>query len=258
MLNWVALYQCQIFVLLICLASKDTRTASRGGSGVVPQATRDVAIVQTRRLATLCAAIMTSYLSIGVFLLDNLNLPMAALQAVFYVALLLDVVYHLSSEEDAVPSRRLKNTPSFRSKAAAFSVGSWWSQFLLNPTTPILFVQFAVAAVQVVEATFGTGDRGFYSYYFNFNGDYDDTIDQQMSRTAENAMLWTALILGWCTFMATREQQKAVLLGRAAVLLLYQHMLTGSQGEWMDWSYIRSESAVSFTCIVLAVWGGLS
>ena len=218
-LNWLAQGHFHVHVLLACLA----RTAM--GS-----------ILLEQRLAYLTASVMLSDLSTGIFALDYLNKPMAALQCAIYIALLATIAWHTATAPHVIPLPTELRSSSFDRR-----------QQLPVSMVAVTF-QFLLAIIRVFDMTFGSG-RDVYL------GNRSSAIYQIMSNAAVTQMLWTAIILCWSVLLANPTQQKTLLLGQAAALFVSQVMLAGYQGENMETGQLRAAVIGTFFSILIALAG---
>jgi hypothetical protein len=193
MLNWWSLHLLHVHLLLAAWA---TTAVHR--------------IILEQRLLTMTVAIVASSLSTGISMLPYLNRPMAALQAVVFVGLLLGTAHqvatqHANSGPIAVPTitvTELRNT-SFdaRRKLPLATVSIAW--------------QFLLVAGQVMYATFGK-DAG---------AENESAVIRCIAQAGTSCMLWVALILGASVVVATAAQQKVLLLANSAILFLSMFLL---------------------------------
>jgi hypothetical protein len=214
MLNWWSLHLLHVHILLAAWA---TTAAHR--------------IILEQRLLTMTVAIVASSLSTGIPMLPYLNRPMAALQAVVFVGLLLGTAHqvatqHANSGPIAVPTTtvtELRNT-SFdaRRKLPLATVSMAW--------------QFLLVAGQVMYATFG----------IDVGAENESAVTRCIAQAGTSCVLWVALILGVSVVVATAAQQKVLLLAHSTILFLSMFVLASelqgsaslaaaesSQAKWM-------------------------
>lgn len=199
MLNWLALSLCHVHVLLACLAY------TAAGHAVLEQ-----------RVLTMTVVLMVASLSTGLYMLEHLNRLMAALQAVVYGGLLGHVAWTSAVQNASVHSSSSIPTVT-QLRSASFD-----SRRQLPVATVAVAVQFALAAYQIVDSTFGRGPTAYHSLGYGDGVMFDITSQATLA-----CQLWIALLLGASVVMATRPQQKALLVGHAAALfcrmLLLEH-----------------------------------
>lgn len=134
MLNWLALAHFHVCILISCLAVK-----ARGN------------FLLEQRLVFLCAMIMVTLLSNGIFMLDELSQPMAALQAIIYVVILFSIAYKEATASPVAavlfPSQVLRSSSFDRRRKLAIP-------------TAAAFIQFCLASIRLIDMTFGQGRDG--------------------------------------------------------------------------------------------------
>ena len=227
MLNWLALGSGHVCVLLATLA------VTAHGSRLLEQ-----------RLLHLCCTIMLAFLTSGIFMLDYLNKPMAALQMLVYVTLLGATVYRTASISPLLAAANLTTLPSELRRSSSFD-----ARRKLPIPTAIMVLQFALSTWRILDMTFGTGRDGYL-------GDMSGPIYHNMSHAATGQMLWVTLILGFGTFLApAAPQQKRLLAAHALAMFASQALLAGSQGEMLHPSQRTAGGIATFVAIVTALVG---
>ena len=219
MLNWFAFGHFHVNFLLACLAY-----TARGQ------------VLLEQRLVCFVTAMMISQLSTGIFLLDYLNKPMAIVQLMVYIGLLVVVVYHTATAPFVVPLPTQLRSSSFDAR-----------QSLPVPTVGVA-LQCIGSSFQLYDMTFGTG-RGTYL------GDTSGDLFRQISHIAVTQMLWVTLILGGCVLLATVPQQKMLLAGQAVCLFGAVIMMTGPQGSRIETAQARAGCIGSFFSMIMALIG---
>lgn len=221
MLNWLAFGQFHVFVLMACLAQ-----SARGH------------ILLEQRLMYLSATIIISYLSTGVFMIEFLNKPMAAVQLLVYLILLTVIIHHTATAPPVVPLPALLRSSSFDARKR------------LPISTVAVVVQFVLSLFQITDMTFGEGRDGYL-------GDNSSLVYQSMSGAACQQMLWVSLILGGSVLLANENQHKRLLTGQALVLFISQIMLAGSQGAKIEESQVKAGGVATFFSIALSLVGAV-
>jgi NADH:ubiquinone oxidoreductase subunit 6 (subunit J) len=218
-LNWLAFGNFHVCLLLSFLAY-----AAQGK------------FILEQRLVYLCAAIMLSSLSSGIFMMDQLNKPMAALQVIIYMGLLLIITYMTATAFPIVPLPVEIRSSSFdaRRKLPISSVS--------------LGLLFCLSSIRVLDLTFGSGRDSYL-------GDSSSPVYISISNAAVGYMMWSALILGFSIFLAAHEQQKLVLIAQVLALFVSQCMLAGEQGTKIEDSQLTAGGVGTFGAIVLALLG---
>lgn len=222
MLNWFTAGHFQIYTLLACLfagirGAKDSRLEER--------------------LVYLCATLVTCSLSTGIFSLDILNRPMAALMGFIYLSLLAAVMYQstIPSQSSAaeVLARKL-----FRSHDRRSTV---------SMSTIAVTVIAILTAVRGVEVTFGEG--------LDLEGVTPTVIYQRLLQASACQTVWATLILFWSAVQATAEQQKAILMGQFLIYFVSILLLAGPQGELMPPPQARAVGVSNFFGMCIALVG---
>jgi alkylhydroperoxidase/carboxymuconolactone decarboxylase family protein YurZ len=233
MLNWLAWGHLQFYGLLACLFS-----------GIYG---KHLAL-QEDRLAYLCATLVTCSLSTGVFTLDVVNQPIAALMAIVYIGLL-----------GALLRQTTISAPSNHSAEFMFITGnkllrssSFDRRQKLPMSTLALGLVAVLAAVRCVEFTFG---RGLDLYQDGYTDGTPSPIYQLLSQTTGCQAVWVTLILTWSVFQATVEQQKAVLTGHFILSFVGILMLAVSQGEHMPPGQAKAVGVNNFLGMCIALLG---
>lgn len=219
MLNWLAFGMFHVNVLIACLASK-----ARGH------------VILEQRLVFLVTAIILSYFSTGVFLLDHINKAIAFVQVAFYLVLLIVVIQHYSTAPFQVPLPAQLRSSSF----------DFRKQFPI--ATVAVSLQCLLSVFQVWDMTFGNG-----RYYYL--GDLNGSIFNSISHAAVTQMLWVSLIMGFSIVLATPEQQKFLLKGEAFALFICLALLSGEQGSKMDLTQNRAACVGTFFSMLIALFG---
>jgi len=233
MLNWLALSSGQTHLLLAGL------TYGAIGNPVLEQ-----------RLVGVVTALLVASLTAGVFLLPQLNAPMAALQAVIYgvllVVLVLDqtVVLHGSSNHN---NMILSTSQQWRSS-------SYDARQKMPLSSVALLTQCLVQLLRVIDFTFGSGQE---AYVHHSSIDDDDDVYHSISDLALVHMLWVALLLGFAVVGAAREQQRLLLRAHVLALFVSMWMLAGPQGADLVEEQRRSAVVGTFGAIVISVVGSL-
>ena len=221
MLNWLALHMFHVHGLMACLAHK-----ARGH------------VILEQRLVVLVTALILSYLSTGVFLLDHMHKTIAAVQLAFYVVLLLVILQHQSTAPFSVPLPAQLRSSSF----------DFRKQFPI--ATVAVALQCVLSMFQVWDMTFGNG-----RYYSLGDLTSSGSIFTSISQAAVTQMLWATLILGFSVWMATPEQQKFLLKGEALSLFVTLILLSGEQGSKMDATQTRAACVGTFFSMLIALFG---
>ncbi|GAX29530.1 hypothetical protein FisN_36Hh024 [Fistulifera solaris] len=219
MLNWLAFGMFHVNVLIACLAQK-----ARGH------------VILEQRLVFLVTALILSYLSTGVFLLDHINKAIAGVQLAFYMVLLVVIIQHQSTAPFQVPLPAQLRSSSF----------DFRKQFPI--ATVAVGLQCVLSLFQVWDMTFGNG-----RYYYL--GDLSGSIFNSISHAAVTQMLWVTLILGFSVLLATPEQQKSLLKGEAFSLFITLVLLSGEQGSKMDLTQTRAACVGTFFSMLIALFG---
>jgi hypothetical protein len=151
MMNWLAYGTWHLFVLLAML-----------GSTAVGR------VVAEQRLAYFCAVIMLSNLSNGIFVLHQLNQPLATVQIVWYVGLLFTILSATTATTtDVLP-------PSGPTGSCRFNTRR------LLPTSSVALVSvFVLSTACLLYITFGNGGPQFSSDHAP-----GPTIDRILANTA--------------------------------------------------------------------------
>jgi hypothetical protein len=228
-LNWLSYGLFHTHMLLAALAVSAT------GNAILEQ-----------RLLVSIVALAVAVLSSGLFMLDELNKAMAALQAFIYCGLLLYTAYHYSTKHvDASPSTvyALTNLSELRSS-------SFDARRKLPIATVAVFVQFALSAVRVYDMTFGTGRDSYL-------GDSSGVIYKSISSAAVAQMLFSTLILAMSIVAATAQQQKVLLTAQAAMLFISMVMMATSQGAAIEETQRQAGVVGTFFALVLAFVGAV-
>lgn len=219
MLNWLALGMFHVHGLVACLAHK-----AKGH------------VILEQRLVVLVTAMILSYLSTGIFLLDHMHKTIAAVQLAFYVVLLMVILHHQSTAPFSVPLPAQLRSSSF----------DFRKQFPI--ATVALALQCVLSLFQVWDMTFGNG-----RYYYL--GDLTGSLFTSISHAAVTQMLWATLILGFSVLLATPEQQKFLLKGEALSLFVTLVLLSGEQGSKMDATQTRAACVGTFFSMLIALFG---
>jgi hypothetical protein len=221
MLNWLAFGHFHVHLLVACVA--------RGARGHV---------LLEQRVVGLVTAMILSNLSTGVFVLDQLNKPMAAVQVLVYLSLLVVLVYHTATAPFVVPLPAQVRSSSFdhRRQMPVASVA--------------VAFQFISSSFQVYDMTFGNA-RDTYL------GDMSSRVFQSQSHAATTQMLWVALILGGSVLLTTVPQQKMILAGETLAMFLVLFLMTGDQGSRVEPAYARAGCLGSFFSLLIALFGSL-
>ncbi|KAL7577584.1 hypothetical protein ACA910_015110 [Epithemia clementina (nom. ined.)] len=210
MWNWMAVHQFHVYLLLTCLAS------TAFGNAALEQ-----------RLGVLVGTMAVSYLSNGIFLLDQLHQPMALLQALIYLGLILTLAFHFSITQGEV-AIAITTTTTDGKEGAGPPTNQKDSPFpmQLSASTIVLGLLCVLSLFQLVDMTFLDDRSHHYSFVTAGNWISDaDLLFQRMAQASAANLLWVTLLLAWSAALATPLQQKAVLIGHAVALLLAQVML---------------------------------
>lgn len=193
-------------------------------------------VILEQRLLDICSAIMLSHLSSGIFMIEQLNKPMAALQVLIYFGLLSTITYITATASPLTPLPTELRSSSFDSRKK------------LPISSTSLGILFLLSLIRIIDMTFGTGQDTYL-------GDASSTLYKCISSAATSQMMWCTLILGYSIFLASAEQQKGVLIGQVIALFLSQCMLTGEQGGKIEASQVQVGVIATFGSIVVGLLG---
>lgn len=228
-INWLAFGQFHVSILLASLA--------RGARGQV---------ILEQRLVCLVTAIMLSYLSIGVFMLEYLNKPMAAVQLLVYLGLLAVLVYHTATAPFVVPLPVQIRSSSFDHRKQ------------LPLATVAVAILCILSSFQLYDMSFGTGRDTYQGK--NEGGDSSSSsktniVFDSIKQAAVTQMLWVTLILFVSVLLATPPQQKLLLSGETLCLFVALILMTGSQGAQIEEAQARAGSIGTFFSMLIALIG---
>jgi len=176
------------------------------------------------RLAPLVCAICISNLSVGVHTLAAIDQPLAVVQMLVHVGILLAVLLHgsvrtgttMGSNPPPPPIRKSTPQDSFDDRQKI--------QFSTITTATLCLL----SAFQLLHMTFGNGREDYHQGTSNLGTlAPDDQVGfDTISNTAVTYTLWSTVILVWSVFAATSEQQQSLLKAHAIALFVAQLMLT--------------------------------
>ena len=222
--NWLAFGHFHVNVLLASLA--------RGARGQV---------LLEQRLVCLVTAIMLSYLSIGIFMLDYLNKPMAAVQLLVYLGLLAVLVYHTATAPFVVPLPVQLRSSSFDHRKR------------LPVATVAVAILCLLSSFQLYDMSFGTGRDTYLGN--DFLSSKTNIVFDNIQQAAVTQMLWVTLILFVSVLLATPPQQKLLLSGETLCLFVALILMTGSQGAQIEEAQARAGSIGTFFSMLIALIG---
>ena len=218
-MNWLAYGFFHVNVLIAGLAYK-----ARGH------------VILEQRLLFLVTAMILSYLTSGVFMLDDLEPTLAGVQLVVYLGLLLVVVYNQATSPFVVPLPAQLRNSSFDHRKQ------------LSIPTIAVSLQFVLATFQLWDMTFGNGRSSYM-------GDHSSVVYQSISHAAVSQMFWVAVILGTSIVLATPDQHKSMLLGETISLFIALYLMSGDQGARMDPAQARAACIGTFFSMLIAMFG---
>ena len=219
MLNWFSAGHLHVMMLLLSL------TRSSMGN-----------VIAEQRLVTLVSCIMASYLTNGIYELDNLNRSMALLQGLIYFVLLVLICWHTASAPPTMPLPSQLRSASFDRRRR------------LPLVTLVVGIQFAMTSSRVLQVILMGQDDGYL-------GDSSSALMQIISKTALNEWLWTALILGWAMLLATPDQQRSLMQWQTLCLFGMHNLLAGSQGGMLEQQ--RLALSINFVQMMIALVGAM-
>ena len=188
-----------------------------------------------KRLLVLCNVLMLNFVSTGIFAIDFLNKPMAALQCIIHMLLLAISIHHLTTcNVIPLPSQLRSASFDFRQR--------------LPISSAALGIQCFLAMVRVCDMTLGKGREGY-------KGDDSSPVYRIISHASVNDMFFAALILGVFFMIGTVEQQKALLVGQTIALFVSQALLAGGQGERIDSEQVKAGGVTTFLSIIISILG---
>lgn len=193
-------------------------------------------VLLEQRLVQLCATIMLSNISSGIFMIDQLNKPIAAVQLVVFFGLLLTITYITAT------------TSAFSPLPTELRSSSFDSRRKLPISSVSLVCLFLLSAVRLLDMTFGTGQE-------SYKGDRSGLVYQNISNAATSQLMWCTIILGHSVFLANSEQQKSLLTGHVVALFTTLCILAGEQGQQIESSQLRLGGLATLSAIVLGLLG---
>jgi magnesium-transporting ATPase (P-type) len=224
MSNWFSFAHFHVTALLACMAF-----VSRGDTKL------EVTLGYT------IASIINIYLAIGVFSIDVLSAPIAAVETIIFLFFLLQIAFFTNQLEKGQPLIPLPRKLTSR---------SFDRRKVISVSTVAVAAQFVSAVFRVVEMTFGDGKNGY-------TGDMSSPVYQNISSMAICDMMIAAFLLAAALRFYDPNQLKIVLYGQLLSMLLSQVMLSGGQGELISSDQARSGAIGTFVSILVALVGAL-
>lgn len=227
MMNWMASAMFHVNMLLSCLAY------TAAGNPVLEQ-----------RLLLFVMTLVVGAVSSGIFYLEEIARPMAALQVIIWSGFLFTALFVFATE---YASDGAKRPPLRLLKSTSFD-----TRLRLPICTVAVGIQAVLSIVKIVNRTF-IFDGLLLSLE---SAQYSNPTVQSISQVALMNELWATLLISACVLLATETQQKTLLAGQAVSLFVCVLLLLND--TYISMSTRQSEITGAASAFVLALMGAFT